>query len=174
MPDFSRRETFGRFGTAPMYLNKELASTPFTANATVVHPIGPPARKAYFSGGTVSCTTVAVDADGTCLVEFAKYDASATAYVALTTGYNIEGLTTLIGSAFIPAIATLTATCSWCAASATPPQSIRSRPRFASRLSCSRRTDAARSGGSSSSTERYRSAVAASRRKPRLALDARR
>jgi hypothetical protein len=109
MPDFSRRETFGRFGTAPMYLNKELASTPFTANATVVHPIGPPARKAYFSGGTVSCTTVAVDADGTCLVEFAKYDASATAYVALTTGYNIEGLTTLIGSAFIPAIATLTA-----------------------------------------------------------------
>lgn len=107
MPDLSRKETYGRYGTHPVYVSETLPASPVTANTTVYHRLATPPRGAYFAGGAISSVVVASDADGTCLVALCKYDASAAAYVALTTDINLESLTTLIGQA-LTRIATLT------------------------------------------------------------------
>lgn len=101
MPDLSRKETYGRFGTHPVYVSVVVPASPVTANSTVYHRLATPPRGAYFGNGALSSVVVAVDNDGTCLATFCKYDASAAAYVALTTPYNIESLTTLVGQAVV-------------------------------------------------------------------------
>lgn len=104
----------GNFGIIPAWLPSDLiggtanigSTTPMTANATVVYPIGCPARPSYFNGGNVMIqTTLPIDADGTCLAYLAKYDVSAAAYVVLTGSVDLETATSVLlqPQYFVPA-----------------------------------------------------------------------
>lgn len=77
-----------------------------TANVTTRFVVATPCIAEKLFACRVSVEQVPVDADGTLTVQFRKYDASANAFVNLTTAFNTEGLTTK-ESAEVPLIATL-------------------------------------------------------------------
>lgn len=89
----------GRFGTATVLCvsgqigaaNYLGGATPLTANTTTTFRMPTPPFKCRFKSIAVSCSTVAVDADGTVLATAQKYNGSA--QVALTGNIDLEALT---------------------------------------------------------------------------------
>lgn len=79
----------GRYGTMPVFLTVQPTPT-LTANNTTIFKVPSPYRRCYFVRGSVSCTTVPADADGTILATFKKYDASADAAVSLTSTLDLR------------------------------------------------------------------------------------
>ncbi len=108
MPKVWRSTKAGELGTELITLALVVQGTAtITANTTTTFVIGGIDRRMRFADFAISVTTVPADADGTILGVLQKYDASATAAVALTTATDMETLVTRAART-VPAIGTLT------------------------------------------------------------------
>lgn len=117
MSDFRFKPKAGRFGVQPVVVglgpigpaNYLGGAAPLTVNDTTIFRLGSAAggRPAVFAGGSVSCTTVPADADGTIVGTFVRYRAASDDTVTLTANVNLEALVTREATAVVP-LATLT------------------------------------------------------------------
>lgn len=117
MSDFRFKPKAGRFGVmlqeasvGPIGPANYLGgASPLTANGTTIFRLGAAAagRAAVFAGGSVSCTTVAADADGTIVGTFVRYRAATDDTVTLTANVDLEALVTREATAVVP-LGTLT------------------------------------------------------------------
>lgn len=78
-----------RFGVHPVYVSSGVVASP-TANTTTTYMIPVPYRKCVVERLFFGQNVVLVDADGTALATFKKYDAATDADVSLNTAVNIE------------------------------------------------------------------------------------
>lgn len=90
MPDTSFRPRSGRYGSHPAFIKHTAGASPLTANTTTTIRCGQFHRRAWVERISVSCSTIAADADGTILATVYKRDVAAGADVALTAALSLE------------------------------------------------------------------------------------